>query len=140
LVIHPPKTRSCRSLGKSERETAPTAHPHGDGISVRATPGVGGEEEIKNIINQFGEYKLNFKTAADYEFMLRYLYRHNVKAYYLPNLLVKMRIGGMSNSNMKNRMAANRNDRLAMKANGLPFPFIVSLLKPLSKLHQYLFK
>jgi glycosyltransferase involved in cell wall biosynthesis len=94
----------------------------------------------KNIINQFGEYKLNFKTAADYEFMLRYLYKHNVKAFYLPNLLVKMRTGGMSNSNMKNRMAANRNDRLAMKANGIPFPFIVSLLKPLSKLHQYLFK
>jgi glycosyltransferase len=94
----------------------------------------------KNTISRFGEYNLDFKTAADYEFMLRYLYKNKVKAHYLPILLVKMRTGGMSNSNIKNRIAANKNDRLAMKANGIPFPFIVSLLKPLSKLHQYLFK
>jgi glycosyltransferase involved in cell wall biosynthesis len=94
----------------------------------------------KNTITRLGEYKLEFKTAADYELMLRYLYKHKVKACYLPILLVRMRTGGMSNNNIKNRIAANRNDLLAMKANGIPFPFIISLLKPLSKLHQYLFK
>jgi glycosyltransferase len=68
------------------------------------------------------------------------MYRNNASAYYLPKMLVTMRIGGMSNISLKNRIAANRNDRLAMEANGIPFPFLVSLLKPLSKLHQYIFK
>jgi glycosyltransferase involved in cell wall biosynthesis len=94
----------------------------------------------RNLIQRFGLYDLFFKTASDYEFMLRYMYRNNAAAEYLPKMLVKMRIGGMSNVSFKNRLAANRNDRLAMEANGIPFPFLVSLLKPLSKLHQYIFK
>jgi len=94
----------------------------------------------RNLIQRFGLYDLFFKTASDYEFMLRYMYRNNASAYYLPKMLVTMRIGGMSNISLKNRIAANRNDRLAMEANGIPFPFLVSLLKPLSKLHQYISK
>ncbi|MEI2750048.1 MAG: hypothetical protein V9E88_14970 [Ferruginibacter sp.] len=48
-----------------------------------------------------------------------------------------MRRGGQSNSNIRMRLRANRRDYLAMKRNNIPFAFIVSILKPLSKLHQY---
>lgn len=94
----------------------------------------------KDLIHRFGLYDLFFKTASDYEFMLRYMYRNNAKSVYIPKMLVKMRTGGMSNNSIKNRINANKNDRLAMEANGIPFPFLASLLKPLSKLHQYIFK
>jgi hypothetical protein len=43
----------------------------------------------------------------------------------------------MSNGSLKRRLRANRRDYLALKRNGVPFPFIVSLLKPLRKLPQY---
>ncbi|HTB53374.1 MAG TPA: glycosyltransferase family 2 protein [Ferruginibacter sp.] len=91
----------------------------------------------KEIVDQLGEYESHFFTAADYEFMSRLLYLYRISAYYLPMLTVKMRTGGASNVSFYSRFRANRRDYLSMKKNKMPFPFIVSLLKPLSKLNQY---
>lgn len=91
----------------------------------------------RNLIEEFGGYESHYYSAADYEFMARYLFHHNVSAYYLPKLIVKMRIGGQSNKNFQQRFRANRRDYLAMKKNKIPFAFFVSILKPLSKLHQF---
>lgn len=82
----------------------------------------------------------DFTSAADYEFMLRMLYRNRLPAVYSPGLKVKMRTGGISNRNITNRLRANREDRLAWKINQLkPFPFTL-FLKPLRKLGQYIFR
>ncbi len=91
----------------------------------------------RELFAQLGGYESQFDTAADYEFMSRYLYYHKITAYYIPKLLVKMRIGGASNKTLKRRFNANRRDYQAMKKNTIPLPFIVSILKPLIKLHQY---
>ncbi|HRN78732.1 MAG TPA: glycosyltransferase family 2 protein [Ferruginibacter sp.] len=91
----------------------------------------------RSLVNQYGGYENHFYSAADYEFMSRYLFVHKVSSYYLPKLLVKMRRGGQSNSNLKQRLRANRRDYLAMKKNKIPLPFLVAILKPLSKLPQY---
>lgn len=91
----------------------------------------------KECFEQYGGYLNHFYSAADYEFMARLLYKNKLKSFYLPKLIIKMRRGGQSNSNLKMRLRANRRDYLAMKKNNIPFPFIVSILKPLSKLHQY---
>lgn len=91
----------------------------------------------RNLIQKFGLYENHFYTAADYEFMARYLYNYRCSATYLEQIIVKMRSGGMSNGNLKRRLRANRRDYLAMRKNHIPFAFIVSILKPLSKLHQY---
>lgn len=91
----------------------------------------------RNLIAEYGFYENHFYTAADYEFMARYLYKHQISATYLEQIIVRMRSGGISNGNLKRRLRANRRDYLAMKKNNIPFSFIVSILKPLSKLHQY---
>lgn len=91
----------------------------------------------RSLFKTYGGYENHFYSAADYEFMSRYLYVHKVSSFYLPKLLVKMRRGGQSNSSIKQRLRANRRDFLAMKKNKIPFPFVVAILKPLSKLHQY---
>lgn len=91
----------------------------------------------RNLILQYGLYENHFYTAADYEFMARYLYTQRCSATYIDEIIVKMRSGGASNGNLKRRLRANRRDYLAMKKNNIPFAFIVSILKPLSKLHQY---
>jgi glycosyltransferase involved in cell wall biosynthesis len=91
----------------------------------------------KSVYEKYGGYESHYFSAADYELMSRYLYKHKVSAFYLPKLLVKMRRGGQSNSSLKIRLRANRRDFLAMKKNNIPCPFFVSILKPLSKLHQY---
>ncbi len=90
-----------------------------------------------SLIAKYGGYENHYFTAADYEFMSRYLFKHNVTACYLPKLIVRMRAGGASNINIKQRLRANRRDYLAMKRNKIPLALIVSILKPLSKLHQF---
>ena len=91
----------------------------------------------RELLQKYGGYETHYFSAADYEFMARYLYKFKISAWYIPKLIVKMRRGGQSNSNIRMRLRANRRDYLAMKRNNIPFAFIVSILKPLSKLHQY---
>ena len=92
----------------------------------------------KELFKKFGYYSLDFGTAADYELMLRFLYQYQVKAVFLDQLIVNMRIGGMSNASMKHRYHALVNDLKALKANRLPFPLFTLLLKKISKLKQFL--
>ena len=91
----------------------------------------------RELIHEYGLYENHYFTAADYEFMARYLFHYKVSAVYLEEMIVKMRMGGASNSNMAGRIRANRRDYLAMKINKIPFPLVVSILKPLIKIPQF---
>jgi glycosyltransferase len=91
----------------------------------------------RELIRQYGLYENHYYTAADYEFMARYLFLHKVSSQYIDAMLVKMRNGGISNENLKSRLRANRRDFLAMRKNQIPFSFFVSILKPLIKLPQF---
>ncbi len=91
----------------------------------------------KECFDSFGLYDLSFKSAADYDLILRFLYKNRIKVDYLPGVLVKMRVGGLSNKSLKNRYRANSEDLRALKINGVPKPRLVSLLKPLSKITQF---
>lgn len=91
----------------------------------------------RNLLESYGYYENHYYTAADYEFMARYLFHYRASAYYLPRLIVKMRSGGMSNGNIFRRLRANRRDYLAMKKNNIPFAFVVSIMKPFRKILQY---
>lgn len=91
----------------------------------------------REVVESLGGYQTHFYSAADFEFMTRYLYKHRVSSFYIPELIVKMRKGGMSNCGWKRRLRANRRDYLALKQNGVPFPLFASLVKPLRKLPQF---
>ena len=85
----------------------------------------------------FGNYRSDFRSSADYELMLRFLYRHQLSTTYLPTVLVHMRIGGQSNVSIKNRIAANREDKRAWEVNGLTPARFTFIQKPLSKVLQW---
>lgn len=91
----------------------------------------------KEVVDQLGGYETHFYSASDFEFMTRYLYKHRISSFYLEKLIVKMRKGGMSNGSISRRLRANRRDYLALRRNGVPFAFFVSLLKPIRKIPQY---
>jgi glycosyltransferase len=91
----------------------------------------------KECFKKFGDYDLRYKSAADYDLILRFLYKNNIKTEYIPKVLVKMRVGGLSNLSLKNRWRANREDYKAMQENEIPFAFFVAILKPLRKLNQF---
>lgn len=91
----------------------------------------------KEIYERLGGYNNQLQTAADYELMLRFCYFNQTKVSYLPQVIVKMRLGGQSNRSFKNRLKANLQDRNAWVINGQPAPWYTLLLKPLSKIKQY---
>ena len=91
----------------------------------------------KGLYEQHGLYREDLGTAADYELMLRMLYRHRVEAAYLPVVMVHMRTGGASNASLGARLAASQMDRQAWRVNGLrPYPWTL-LAKPARKVSQW---
>lgn len=92
----------------------------------------------KSLYDKHGSFRLDLGSAADYELMLRLIHKSGITLAYVPKVLVKMRAGGVSNSNVSNRIAANKNDRLAWKINGLKPKFYTLWLKPLRKVLQFI--
>lgn len=91
----------------------------------------------KRVYERYGLFDPSFGSAADYELMLRFLLRHRLRVAYVPEILVCMRTGGVSNATLAGRTRANRMDRKAWVVNGLkPHPWTL-WLKPLRKLPQY---
>ncbi len=87
---------------------------------------------------KFGLYSLELRSAADYELMLRFIHKHQIRMIYLPRVITKMRLGGQSNMTIMNRIKANLEDRRAWRMNNLqPGPFTLTR-KPLSKVLQFL--
>ncbi len=86
---------------------------------------------------KYGVYNTQLRSSADYELMLRFLFKHKISTIYISKVLVKMRTGGQSNVSFGNRIKANKEDRLAWKLNGLAPGLFTTILKPLSKLRQY---
>lgn len=91
----------------------------------------------KQCYEKFGNFNTDLKSAADYELMLRFLYKNNCSVSYIPKVLVKMRVGGKSNVSLMNRIKANREDKKAWEMNGLSPSMFTFIRKPLSKLGQF---
>lgn len=94
----------------------------------------------REVYEQAGLFNLELRSAADYEMMLRILVKLNIAAYYIPRVIVRMRAGGVSNASLSNRLHGNKEDRMAWKLNGLKPYFFTLYLKPLRKIHQFIFK
>jgi glycosyltransferase involved in cell wall biosynthesis len=91
----------------------------------------------KSCYLKYGLYNLNLGSSADYELMLRMFELYNLKSKYIPFNITNMRVGGVSNSSLKNRLQANKNDKISWKINGLkPFWFTL-LIKPIIKIKQF---
>ncbi len=73
----------------------------------------------RKVFDQWGLYDTNFRIAADYDAMLRYLVKGQIKLAYIPEVLVKMRIGGESNRSLSRILLKSREDLQAIRRNGV---------------------
>lgn len=94
----------------------------------------------KRVYDQLGLFSLDLRTAADYEIILRFMLKAGLKAAYVPEYLVRMRMGGASNATLKHRINANKEDRKAWDMNGLKPYFFTLWCKPLRKINQFLIR
>ncbi|MES2796018.1 MAG: glycosyltransferase family 2 protein [Bacteroidota bacterium] len=92
----------------------------------------------KKAFENYGYYLEQFRSAGDYELMLRMLYKHKLSTHYLPELLVTMLTGGTSTVSFSNRIKANLEDRKAWLLNGIEPKWYTLYAKPLSKVLQFL--
>lgn len=91
----------------------------------------------KSVYNKHGFFNLDYRIAADYEFMLRVLKDPELSFFYLPQVVTKMRVGGASNRSLANLALKSREDLRAMRANKLRFPLGALLAKNISKIPQF---
>ncbi len=91
----------------------------------------------KELYDKYGGFRNDFKIAADYELMLRFIYKNNAKVKYLPKVIAKMRAGGVSNSSFKNIAISNYEVYKSWKINNLTVSPFIMFQKPLSKIKQY---
>lgn len=94
----------------------------------------------RRLYEQHGLFRLDMKSAADYELMLRFIHKNKARLAYMNEVTIVMRVGGISNSSLQNRLRANREDQLAWQLNELKPYFFTFWLKPLRKLKQYVSK
>jgi glycosyltransferase involved in cell wall biosynthesis len=73
----------------------------------------------RNIYERFGCFDLSYRIAADVELMMRFLEVHQVRTKYLPEVLVKMRMGGTTNKNLINIAKQNFEILRALKQHAL---------------------
>lgn len=94
----------------------------------------------REMYEKYGYYNTELKSAADYEMILKLLYKQNINVFYIPMILIKMRMGGKSNASIMNRIRANKEDGLAWTENQLNKPLFVRIKKPLQKIKQFFLK
>jgi glycosyltransferase len=92
----------------------------------------------RDVYRRFGGFDTRYKIAADYENMLRILWGGRTHAAYIPEVLVRMRVGGISNR-LVNLLVKSREDYAALRGNGIgAVPAL--LLKNVTKLPQFVVK
>jgi glycosyltransferase len=94
----------------------------------------------RKVYEHAGHFNSSLRSAADYEFMLRVLLKYDHHVQYIPEVLVKMRTGGMSNASFHHRIRANREDREAWRLNNIRPYFFTIPFKPLRKVFQFIVK
>lgn len=90
----------------------------------------------RDVLDQWGAYDTRYEIAADYDAILRWLGRGRVSLAYIPEVLVKMRVGGESNRSLSRIYRKSLEDYRALRSNevgGLG----TLILKNTSKLNQF---
>ena len=93
----------------------------------------------KSVYERNGNFDLNYHFASDVELMMRFLEIHKIKSLYIPEVMVKMRMGGVSNRNLKNIWLANKEIINSFHKNGLQVNSITFFIyKIISRFKQYI--
>jgi hypothetical protein len=73
----------------------------------------------KECFEQFGLYKTDYKIAADFEFLLRVIYKGRILTKYMSIDMVTMRTGGASTSGFESRKRIMKEHLRGFRENGI---------------------
>lgn len=87
---------------------------------------------------QYGLYKTNYRVAADFELLLRFIYIQGINIRYLPSVKVIMRMGGISTSGLSSHIKIIQNHLKAFKENHIKSNIFLLSIRYLYKLTEYI--
>ncbi len=93
----------------------------------------------REVYDRIGGFNPTYQIAADYDLMLRLLSQPRGKVVYLPNVMVHMRLGGVSNRSLFSILRKSWEDYRALRANRVG-GLVTLALKNLSKVSQFFFR
>lgn len=85
------------------------------------------------VYEKYGLFRTDYEIAADYELMTRFLARYRIRCAYLPEVLVKMRTGGVSTRGMRSTWVLNREILRACRENGVNSNYLMIYSKYVRK-------
>jgi len=87
---------------------------------------------------KFGYYRTDYKIAADFELLVRFLHKHKLGHHYLPIDMMKMRTGGLSTKSWKSIYIINQENYRACEENGIDTNFLWLYSRYFRKLLEFL--
>lgn len=94
----------------------------------------------REVYEKHGFFNINLKCSADYDYILRVFRDQTLNIAYLPEVITKMRVGGVSTEGIKNLINKKMEDYWVLKNNHMTYPFWILLAKNLSKIPQLIFR
>lgn len=91
----------------------------------------------REVYERLGHFNKTMRIAADYDFILRYFTQATGKSVHIPEVLYKMRMGGVSNRNLPMIRQKMKEDMQAIRSNGVGGTQTLAL-KSLSKVRQFI--
>lgn len=90
----------------------------------------------KDIFQKYGLFKTDYRIAADFEFVARVFSKQTIQFHYIPKILIRMRIGGVSTRSIKSNIVLNREIVRACRENNIS----TGLFKVYSKYFRKIFE
>jgi glycosyltransferase involved in cell wall biosynthesis len=92
----------------------------------------------KKYFDEYGYYKTDYKIAADYELLIRFLHIYKLKYKYLPFDFLRMRTGGVSTASIRSNILLNKEIIRACKENKIRTFLPLLFLKYFIKIFEFL--
>ena len=94
----------------------------------------------KKYFDKIGYYRTDYKIAADYELLIRFLSINHLKYQYIPLDMIKMRTGGISTQSWKSKYIINKEIVRACRENGIYTNFFMLFFRYFSKIFEFITK
>ena len=95
----------------------------------------------RKVYEKYGMFDLSYSMGNDVDLMMRFLNKYKLKSVYIPDVFVKMRLGGVSNKHFLNIVRQNMELFRAGKKNDIKiFLPVFMFSKIIARISQYISK
>lgn len=94
----------------------------------------------RQVFERYGGFRVDYRIAGDFELIARIFHKDKLSYKYVPEVLVRMRTGGVSTRGLRSIFLLNREVLRACKENGIRSNWLMILSKYPAKLIEFLRK